>query len=130
MANGDWALPPHLIVKHERIIVERQSDRADPQVLVRVLVPKVVYKVVPEHTFAVVLTTERTVRTLRSSQQSEEVDRGAQILGTLQQHVKGLHPRLILVACAGTLHSAGFRLVNGVGEGAGAAEEAEEEGGF
>lgn len=85
------------------------------------------YEVIPERTFAVMLTIERTVRILRPSQQSEKVDKDVQILGTLRQHVRGLHPRLALVACAGTLHSAGFGLVSGVG---GTAEEAEEEGGF
>ena len=99
--EGDRALPPHLIIKYERIVVERQSDRADHQVLVQALVPNAVNKIVAGRTLAVVLTTEWTARILRSSQQPEEIDKDAQILGTLQQHVKGIHPRLALVACAG-----------------------------
>ena len=59
----------HLIVEYEQTVVRCQSDRAGQQILAQGLVPKTDYGVATEHTFAVVLTTKRTDRSLSLPQQ-------------------------------------------------------------
>lgn len=45
--KGGRRLLPHLIVKHEQIVVKRQSYHAYQQTLIQDLVPNMVYEVAP-----------------------------------------------------------------------------------
>ena len=60
-------MPPYLVVKCEQVVVKRQGDRANPEILVQDLVPGTIYKIAAGHTFVEVLATEGIGRVLSPS---------------------------------------------------------------
>lgn len=82
---------PHLVVECKYIIIKRQSDRADYQILVRGLASDTVQTIVVEHTFVAVLTAGQTTRVLSSSQLLGGKQH-VQSLGALHQCPNGIHP--------------------------------------
>jgi len=69
--GNKWGLatPPHLITKHEGIVVKGQSGPADNHTLAEDSDPNAVYKIAAGHTFTVVLTTKETACVLSTSKQ-------------------------------------------------------------
>ena len=73
-SEGTRPLMPHLIVKHEKMIVKGQSSPAGHQILAEDLDTNAVYKITTEHTFPVTLITKETARTLNMSKQLKETN--------------------------------------------------------
>ena len=76
MKGGDErgsTLPPHLIVKHEEVVIKCQHDSADQHTLVQDLVLSKVCRIAGR-TFTVVLTMEQTAHVLSPRQPEETSD--------------------------------------------------------